>query len=1088
MRARVVHPLTVRLDSTRIRDDGGLLADALDTALLRAVAQSATTVLDRRAPGYGIEVVLPQARWIVPSSVDVSDEERRAVEQTVQTAIARVMRALQDDGDGDRARLDAGMGWQPAEAVDHSRLSPLGRYVVPSYGGKKREATRVINFTAAEAEDNRTVIGWQFVALAPDEVYAACVEMAKSLPGGPPAAGQVGIVYLGVDGNIWVGALSYPGQAGPSQPDLFHWPVSRLFDVHFFTDTRTPRVVDANSSFRLNWEDTGDKAAEALRRVYGGRLAQQAKQQTPHTDLDGMTDAEYEQAIKETVNTRLAAALKDLVAEGAPAPRALLTLVIDDGPYLLAGDASVNADWIKPGLSLPLNRVSTIEEVSQGQRFSTGRGAGAGVRDRPAKGEGTRPGESGAAAGGAGAAEESGGAAQGVEGGVADGEAGGTVGAAPGQGPRRAIVRTERQSARAGSLFPLAPAGASELTQTCESFEGEPSLDELGAAGAQVRQLLEQIAADLEMQPCEYAGAFLIDTGAFLASRARQVAAATNLSQGRPAAPPKGAKGNLGDLHFIPSASPQIQIMRHLAAVVPNIGRLSEAYRAVLAASPGAIHGVWRNRFISWELRFLAELNNSVAWGVGQLFADTSSVLFGELLRTSAATIQQALTDLPKTASVFQSRILPMLARVDDLITWRDRLRSTMLALAFGEMSLSGIPPASPGEVPLFTPASSGEARSRREQWRAAAGRLAQSLSSASRDRTVGPGGLKVGEVVRTDDGLRIRDDTGRLVGIEELEQRIILLRGSVEEIEPLVKHFDSLPSAVKRMRDGGLDGVTSELRDLLNRMAKHNREITREADADPHYGFTRSAIHEDISHATVTGSKYALGDIHRLAHQEIGEFFRGSGFYPLGINAVFDNELGRRALSGALLFVGLVLISVVCPVAGIVLGGAVALEGLEKAYDKAHVYDALVNPEQVLSKAEVELELFAAWFGAVLAFLPVAGKLVGALAKLGARAAAGRAATGQLARAAAGEGALAAEAGAVGAAEARALIGAAEKDFFEHFVTELVKADVINRVIEAGLTPVLQQLQHDLETAASVGGMRQAISVVMRRRAMGGQ
>ena len=503
----------------------------------------------------------------------------------------------------------------------------------------------------------------------------------------------------------------------------------------------------------------------------------------------------------------------------------------------------------------------------------------------------------------------------------------------------------------------------------------------------------------------------------------------------------------------------------------------------MLAGRPDLIHGVWQNHFLSWDNRFRYELNDSVGYGVGQLFGYTSSVLFGELLRTSARTIEAAITALPQSAPVFETRVLPMLSRVDDLTRWRDRLRAFRLSLAFGEL---------PGAALVSVPAAAGsagqggDAQAKRRAWRGAAEKAAQTLSSAPKDGTRTPDGEEIGQVVRTPDGLRIRDDAGHLSTEEDLEQRIVLTRGAAEEVEPLVKHIDDLPEVVARMRAGGTAGVESELRKLLERMKSHNREITQESDDDPWYGFTKSAIREDIPHATVPDSSYALGGIHLVAHQEIGEFFRGDYFYPLGIDRLFGSELGRRALSGALIFVGLVLISVACPPAGIVLGAELAVVQLAEAYEKKHVYDALINPELVLTRAEVEMELFAAWFGAVLAFLPVGAKALGLLGKAGSAALAleGEAAAGgRVAVAAADEAGAASVLERAGASAQAEFVAEAEQDLFAHFVVELVKAEAINEAVEAIMTPIMRRLQHELETTALVGGMQRAVAIVLGRQ-----
>ena len=173
------------------------------------------------------------------------------------------------------------------------------------------------------------------------------------------------------------------------------------------------------------------------------------------------------------------------------------------------------------------------------------------------------------------------------------------------------------------------------------------------------------------------------------------------------------------------------------------------------------------------------------------------------------------------------------------------------------------------------------------------------------------------------------------------------------------------------------------------------------------------------------------------------------------------------------------------CPPAGIVLGAELAVVQLAEAYEKKHVYDALIDPELVLTRAEVEMELFAAWFGAVLAFLPVGAK---ALGLLGDQQAAQRWHSRVRPRRAgawplpprAGAASVLERAGASAQAE---FVAEAEQDLFAHFVVELVKAEAINEAVEAIMTPIMRRLQHELETTASVGGMQRAVAIVLGRQ-----
>ena len=72
--------------------------------------------------------------------------------------------------------------------------------------------------------------------------------------------------------------------------------------------------------------------------------------------------------------------------------------------------------------------------------------------------------------------------------------------------------------------------------------------------------------------------------------------------------------------------------------------------------------------------------------------------------------------------------------------------------------------------------------------------------------------------------------------------------------------------------------------------------------------------ISEDIPHASVQGTGYVLTGIHKLAHEQIGEFFQGDRFYAVGIDYLFSAALGLQELKSFIVFTGLVLLAVLCP------------------------------------------------------------------------------------------------------------------------------------------------------------------------------
>jgi hypothetical protein len=172
---------------------------------------------------------------------------------------------------------------------------------------------------------------------------------------------------------------------------------------------------------------------------------------------------------------------------------------------------------------------------------------------------------------------------------------------------------------------------------------------------------------------------------------------------------------------------------------------------------------------------------------------------------------------------------------------------------------------------------------------------------------------------------------------------------------------------------------------------------------------------------------------------------------------------------------VGVVLLCCVYAPLGIAVGIALAAHHYEEAVEREHVYDALIDPELVISRAEVEIQLFAAKLGLVLSFLPVFGKALGAL-----RAVVMAGAAEAEEAVAAGSRAAAAEA----AEEAvKVALRAAGKDVLEKFVTELATAIVINKVMELALDPVMAAMAQAKETTRPVGGLDRALMILLQRR-----
>jgi hypothetical protein len=238
--------------------------------------------------------------------------------------------------------------------------------------------------------------------------------------------------------------------------------------------------------------------------------------------------------------------------------------------------------------------------------------------------------------------------------------------------------------------------------------------------------------------------------------------------------------------------------------------------------------------------------------------------------------------------------------------------------------------------------------------------------------------------------------------------------------------------------------------------------------------GFGASRISQNLYSATVPGSRFALQGIHLQAHREIGEFFRGDRFYALGIDSLFMAAEGTEEILGFLEFTGIVLLAVLCPPLAAEVGLVLAAFHFAEAREREEIYQALIDPEVVRARAEIEAELFAAELGLALAFLPIAGELFGELRAM-IRAAQKGIETAEAAGAA-GRRAAASSAEEAALHLARVL----ERGLAESFALEMAKMWAINKVIGWVISPIMDEIRK----TASPGGLERAMNeLVVRMR-----
>ena len=484
-------------------------------------------------------------------------------------------------------------------------------------------------------------------------------------------------------------------------------------------------------------------------------------------------------------------------------------------------------------------------------------------------------------------------------------------------------------------------------------FLYEPALDEIGDAGEIFGYQIAEIAADLGIDEGTYAAQFCIEAAQSLRDKADAVTDMNEIAAGENRA---ATAGNLGPIDFTPGESAIIATIRRYAATLVKISRLVELINQTFEHKEYecAIHGLYRGNGSGWALHFLEEVVPEINWVVYHLFVGGCRSMLIQLLVTSEIEIEKRQIAMDRYAPLFEKWILPEIVGVAEL----EKMQGLLSQYQLQKFTSGGVT------------AITGEPA---QDWLLATTRLVAEISGPTTTRAPGEAYDFV-----VDGGVdKIRGTNGVLWSKDDLTEALRFQRTTVEGIDPLVKQITDTPDAVERFR--GSSAIRDELDRLLDEMLNDNKEMQYKARSDAMFGFGASQRTEDVPNATVPYSSYRLTGIHLMTHQAIGDAFGGRRLYGRGINFLFDSEEGKASLKGAALLVGMIALSVFVPGSGAFLatgvGAVAAAHELDVAKERKRLYRALINPEQVLTYAEVEVGLFVAWFGFVLSLIPEAGK-----------------------------------------------------------------------------------------------------------------
>ncbi len=1019
-------PVRVSLDAPALALGADELCDALDAALDRALGASQRAVLAPRGGYQEIVARTPDFTWSGAAAGGVDAAGRLALEELVSERIGLACtRAGLSESFRRPTGLAAPLGDAPFETFDPLRYdATLAFYDLPTYGGGG--ARRPAPVRPKRADDAPQVVRHAWIA--------------------GPRFGKYGNEWYAHVTQLYTEALrQFPDRPSGEFTGLIQEVHGGDFEVYFEDASRTHyynfkftpqpmRRLDANGQFREVGIRTAPVAIAHLQRVTAvgpsrdDRIAAlsaiegpivRAELRKAATRSTLVSDAEFEAALDARVETEMRVRERTL----APGTVALATLTIGGFVIVLSLPAGSQYDWRGTAVLLPVAAVIRRTDLKDDSKDSEG-GDGDGQGTGPGRGTG-RPGGTGAE-GGAEGAEGSG---------------------------RTALIDLGAQSASQaakGALFPSVPWGDAS-TDVCEPFIDEPSLETLGEAAANLRAAVLEIAAALDIEPCMYGGHFALHAAAAINLRASTVAEFSaglantavhhgslgdwSAIAGRFLEPlQENVQGNLGTVHFRPVASPALQYMRHVARVVPLLARFSLDLYRLYERYPGAISGAYHGNAGGWSFHFLYRFNTTMVQSVGLLFGQTCRVLFLQLLWSSRDAIVAHQNNQQAYVETFRQVIVPQLQHVDALMALKNRLAMQIDAEEH-PFDFDGNYQAPPEPAP--------------------------EMVADERGWTNG-----------------IRDGNGHVWNVERLESAISLRRGVVEDIDPIVKQFTDLPEVMTRIGPDG-SGTAEVIRDTLASMLDHNAEQIQETLDSWLYAFKVGKISKGLPNERTGGIEYDLQGIHLQAHQQIAEFFENA-FYADGVNALFSGIEAWASFTSFLEFTGIVLLAVVCPPLGTAAGIAAAAYHLHEAKKRESLWFALLDPDQLISFAEVEAEVFAAKLGLALAFIPdavtiVRGGLVGV-------------------RVAAEEGVLAGTRAGLRAIPAilrdeamQAMQQALEKGLLQTFVTECAKAELINALLQRALAPAIDDLVAEIDRTGPVGGLSGAQQVFARLSARRG-
>ena len=492
---------------------------------------------------------------------------------------------------------------------------------------------------------------------------------------------------------------------------------------------------------------------------------------------------------------------------------------------------------------------------------------------------------------------------------------------------------------------------------------------------------------------------------------------------------------------------PQIQAM---AAAFRPIRELSMEYITIMLsqdqarALPCPVAG----QAPEWALRFAEVFGSASDDAVASLFVSTCQDILLQTLFSSRHELSNRAQNFSGYMPITRMLLTVMLSDTVELMDLRDAVierEHAEAAQAIAAGSLFGGPAAGAAWVTL-TESLLGSMTE-------------EPVSREPAARTV----------VLHRDGYRVYDGKGQWWSRAELEAVITAQRQQATAVDPLLDKVSEIDDLVRQLKAAQfLDAnasttlghqltshVDDVFRDLLSGLLEENERWLVKAATDRKLAFgLANFTRDDVRSASDIGAK--LSGIHKLADERLRPAFSDEDAYVAGMSRLAAEEIGKAELTELLSLVGLTVLAIFCPPLAFGVGLVQAAEGLMTAFEHRDLQRAMLNGDEILSKAQVEAEMWAAVINAALTVLPEVPSL--------ARGAAS--ATRAVVRGGAEEAAAAATRQAM-----RNIAKHLAELSIEHFTTRFARELVQNYLINLALSKAMNRIAEAVARQAGVAG-----------------